>query len=34
MLHSWAWEEGEDKWPWLAFYPQKINYSKETGRTV
>ncbi|MEE1241716.1 MAG: hypothetical protein U0K56_08305 [Bacteroidaceae bacterium] len=34
MRHSWAWEEGEDKWPWLAFYPQKTNYSKETGRTV
>ncbi len=34
MRHSWAWEEGEDKWPWLAYYPQKVNYSRETGATV
>jgi len=31
---SWAWEEGEDKWPWLAYYPQNYNYSKETGKKV
>ena len=24
---SWAWEEGEDKWPWLAYYPQNYNFS-------
>ncbi len=34
MRHSWAWDEGEDKWPWLAYFPQKLNYSRETGRTV
>ena len=34
MRHSWAWEEGQDCWPWLAFSPQKYNFSKETGRTV
>ena len=34
MRHSWAWEQGEDMWPWLAEYPQKINISRETGRTV
>ncbi|MGN0232943.1 MAG: hypothetical protein ACI4B5_00790 [Bacteroidaceae bacterium] len=34
MRHSWAWEEGEDKWPWLAYYPQKVNFSRETGTTV
>ncbi len=34
MRHSWAWEEGEDRWPWLANYPQQLNYSKETGRNV
>ncbi len=32
--HCWAWEEGEGKWPWLAFYPQKHNFSNETGKTV
>lgn len=21
--HSWAWESGENKWPWLEFYPQR-----------
>jgi hypothetical protein len=31
---SWAWEEGEDKWPWLAYYPQNHNYSNETGTKV
>lgn len=31
---SWAWQEGEDEWPWLAFYPQKLNYSNEMGTTV
>lgn len=34
MRHCWAWEEGEDKWPWLAYYPQQLNYSKETGKKV
>lgn len=34
MRHSWAWEEGEDKWPWLAYYPQRVNFSRETGTTV
>lgn len=31
---SWAWEQGEDQWPWLAFYPQQHNYSNETGSKV
>ena len=31
---SWAWEEGEDKWPWLAYYPQNYNFSNETGKKV
>ena len=34
MRHCWAWEEGEDKWPWLAYYPQQLNYSQETGKKV
>lgn len=24
---SWAWDPGENKWPWLAYYPQKVNYT-------
>lgn len=31
---SWAWDNGEDKWPWLAYYPQEYNYSNETGKKV
>lgn len=23
----WAYEEGKNRWPWLAFYPQKYNYT-------
>lgn len=34
MRHCWAWEEGENRWPWLAYYPQKMNYSLETGQRV
>lgn len=34
LRHCWAWEEGEDKWPWLAYYPQQLNYSKETGKKM
>lgn len=34
MRHSWAWDEGENKWPWLAYSPQQLNYSRETGRKV
>lgn len=32
--YSWAWEEGEDRWPWLAHAPQQLNYSNETGQKV
>ena len=25
--HSWAWDTGENKWSWLANYPQAIGYA-------
>ena len=34
LRYSWAWEEGEDQWPWLAYAPQQYNYSNETGTKV
>jgi len=34
VRYSWAWEEGEDRWPWLAYAPQQLNYSNETGKKV
>lgn len=24
--YSWAWETGENRWPWLANYPQQVGY--------
>lgn len=34
IRHSWAWEEGEDCWPWLANYPQQRNFTVKGGRRV
>lgn len=34
LRYSWAWEEGEDQWPWLVKAPQSLNYSNETGTKV
>ncbi len=24
--HSWAWDSGENKWPWLEYYPQRPGF--------
>lgn len=32
---SWAWDSGEDRWPWLAYYPQKVNFTVDsTGNKI
>src|SRR5574344_2145655 len=32
--YSWAWDTGQDKWSWLASYPQATGYSYSTGKRV
>ena len=32
---SWAWDSGKNKWPWLSYYPQKVNYTIDnTGSRI
>lgn len=28
IRYCWAWETGENRWPWLAYYPQQRGYIK------
>lgn len=30
----WAWETGDKRWPWLAYYPQERGYIKSGGVTT
>lgn len=30
----WAWQAGDNRWPWEAFYPQGLGTVEEFGRTV
>lgn len=32
--YSWAWQHGNDQWPWLARYPQQAGYTTKNGLRV
>lgn len=32
--YSWAWQHGENQWPWLARYPQQVGYTTKDGQRV
>lgn len=35
LRYCWAWQQGENCWPWLAFYPQQMNYvTDKSGQKV
>lgn len=34
IRYCWAWETGEKRWPWLAYYPQQRGYSTSGSVTT
>lgn len=32
VRYSWTWDTGEDKWPWIANYPQEPGYVTHNGQ--
>lgn len=32
--YSWAWQHGNNQWPWLARYPQQAGYTTKNGERI